>query len=207
MAAPSPWTVDGALSKGKARGAGLIFVLCVVLVALAFMPFHLETVIYMVLLIASMLSGYLDDASDTAWNEYKKGLIDFVIALVAGVTYLNFNGCGLYAEQLASYVTATAVFVGALLAYLWVNAKPSTVLMGDAGSRAMGFFLALLALKSAHPFAFLLAAAVFIVDGSLGIVKISLKRFLHISVLKNTLTPTTPASVWAGATSRWCSAG
>ena len=61
--------------------------------------------------------------------------------------------------------------------------------MGDAGSRAMGFFLALLALKSAHPFAFLLAAAVFIVDGSLGIVKISLKRFLHISVLKNTLTP------------------
>ena len=95
----------------------------------------------------------------------------------------------LYADQLASYVTATAVFVGALLAYLWVNAKPSTVLMGDAGSRAMGFFLALLALKSAHPFAFLLAAAVFIVDGSLGIVKISLKRFLHISVLKNTLTP------------------
>ena len=236
------FAVDGALSKGKARGAGLIVVLCVVLVALAFMPFHLETLIYMVLLIASMLSGYLDDASDTAWNEYKKGLIDFVIAVVAGVTYLNFNGCGvrflqwyfvlpypvyllliviliwasinvvnctdgvdglsaslavvsmgtfalLYADQLASYVTATAVFVGALLAYLWVNAKPSTVLMGDAGSRAMGFFLALLALKSAHPFAFLLAAAVFIVDGSLGIVKISLKRFLHISVLKNTLTP------------------
>ena len=189
-----------------------------------------------------MLSGYLDDASDTAWDEYKKGLIDLVIAVVAGVTYLNFNGCGvqflqwhfllpypvyllliviliwasinvvnctdgvdglsaslavvsmgtfalLYGEQLGSYVTATAVFVGALLAYLWVNAKPSTVLMGDAGSRAMGFFLALLALKSGHPFAFLLAAAVFIVDGSLGILKISLKRFLKISILKNTLTP------------------
>ena len=236
------FAVDGALSKGKARGAGLIFVLCIVLVALAFMPFHLETVIYMVLLIASMLSGYLDDASDTAWNEYKKGLIDFVIAAVAGVTYLNFNGCGvrflswyfvlpypvyllliiiliwasinvvnctdgvdglsaslavvsmgtfamLYGEYLGSYVTATVVFVGALLAYLWSNAKPSTVLMGDAGSRAMGFFLAVLALKSGHPFAFLLAAMVFILDGSLGIIKISLKRFLHISVLKNTLTP------------------
>ena len=88
------YAVNGALSKGKARGAGLIFVLCIVLVSLAFMPFHLETVIYMVLLIASMLSGYLDDASETAWNEYKKGLIDFVIAAVAGVTYLNFNGCG-----------------------------------------------------------------------------------------------------------------
>jgi phospho-N-acetylmuramoyl-pentapeptide-transferase len=40
-----------------------------------------------------------------------------------------------------------------------------------------------------HPFAFLLAALVFIVDGSLGILKISFKRFLHISILKNTLTP------------------
>ena len=211
------YAVDGALSKGKARGAGLIFVLCIVLVSLAFMPFHLETVIYMILLIASMLSGYLDDASDTAWNEYKKGLIDFVIAAVAGITYLNFNGCGVqflswyfvlpYPVYLlliiiliwasinvvnctdGSYVTATVVFIGSLLAYLWSNAKPSSVLMGDAGSRAMGFFLALLALKSSHPFAFLLAAAVFILDGSLGIIKISLKRFLHISVLKNTLTP------------------
>ena len=61
--------------------------------------------------------------------------------------------------------------------------------MGDAGSRAMGFFLAILALKCGHPFAFLLAALVFIVDGSLGIIKISLKRFLHISILKNTRTP------------------
>ena len=43
--------------------------------------------------------------------------------------------------------------------------------------------------KSSHPFAFLLAALVFIVDGSLGILKISFKRFLHISILKNTLTP------------------
>ena len=236
------FAVDGALSRGKARGAGLIFVLCVVLVSLAFVPFHMEYLIYMVLLVASMLSGYLDDAADTAWGEYKKGLIDFVVAAVAGVTYLNFNGCGvhflrwyfvlpypvyllliviliwasinvvnctdgvdglsagvgvvsmgtfalLYGEYLGAYVTAAAVFAGALLAYLWSNAKPSSVLMGDAGSRAMGFFLAVLALKSGHPFAYLLAALVFIVDGSLGILKISLKRFLHISILKNTLTP------------------
>ena len=94
-----------------------------------------------------------------------------------------------YWEELRDYATAGIVFIGALLAYLWQNAKPSTLLMGDAGSRAMGFFLAVLALKSSHPFAFLLAALVFIVDGSLGILKISFKRFLHISILKNTLTP------------------
>lgn len=236
------FAVDGELSKGKARGSGLIFVLCIALVSLAFVPFRTEYLIYTVLLVASMLSGYLDDAAEKAWNEYKKGLIDLAIAVVAGVTYLNFNGCGVqllgweftlpypvyllliviliwasinvvnctdgvdglsasvgivsigtflmaYQSQLGAYTTVGAVFIGALLAYLWANAKPSSLLMGDAGSRAMGFFLALLALKSGHPFAFLLAGAVFIVDGSLGIIKISLKRFLHIWVLKNTLTP------------------
>jgi phospho-N-acetylmuramoyl-pentapeptide-transferase len=236
------FAVDGALSKGKARGSGLIFVLCIVLVSLAFMPFRIEYLIYAVLLVASMLSGYLDDAAETAWNEYKKGIIDFAIAALTGVTFLNFNSStvtllgltfsipypiylllaviliwtsinvvnctdgvdGLsasvaivtmgtfvlaFGEQLGDYVTATLVFIGSLLAYLWFNAKPSSVLMGDAGSRAMGFFIALLAMKSGHPFAFLLAALVFIVDGSLGILKISLKRFLHIWILKNTLTP------------------
>ena len=86
------FAVNGELSKGKARGSGLIFVLCIALVTLAVVPFKVEYLIYTVLLIASMLSGYFDDASETAWNEYKKGLIDFVIAAVAGVTYLNFNG-------------------------------------------------------------------------------------------------------------------
>jgi phospho-N-acetylmuramoyl-pentapeptide-transferase len=236
------FAVNGELSKGKARGSGLIFVLCIALVTLAVVPLRTEYIIYTVLLIASMLSGYFDDASEVAWNEYKKGLIDLVIAIVAGVTYLNFNSTAVhflnwsfaipyplylvlivvliwasinvvnctdgvdglsaslavvsigtfllaYGKELGDYATAAIVFIGALLAYLWMNAKPSTLLMGDAGSRAMGFFLAVLALKSGHPFSFLLVALVFIVDGSLGILKISFKRFLHISILKNTLTP------------------
>ena len=63
------FAVDGELSKGKARGSGLIFVLCIALVSLAFVPFRTEYLIYTVLLVASMLSGYLDDAAEKAWNE------------------------------------------------------------------------------------------------------------------------------------------
>ena len=179
------FAVNGELSKGKARGSGLIFVLCIALVTLAVMPFRAEYLIYTILLIGSMFSGYFDDASETAWNEYKKGLIDFVIALVAGATYLNFNSttvCFLhwsfaipyplylfliivliwasinvvnctdgvdglsaslavvsigtfllaYGDELGEYATAGIIFIGALLAYLWSNAKPSTLLMGDA---------------------------------------------------------------------------
>ena len=113
-----------------------------------------------------------------------------------------------YKTELAEYGTAGVVFMGALLAYLWSNAKPSSLLMGDAGSRAMGFFIAMLSLKCGHPFAFLLAAIVFIVDGSLGILKISLKRFLHISILKTPapLCTTTPARIsWSDeqVVARW----
>ncbi len=236
------FAVNGALSKGKARGAGLLFVICMALVSLAFVPFSIEILIYMVLMLASMLSGYLDDAADKPWNEYKKGLIDFIIAIVAGATYLYFNGTtvhflawsfelpylvylllsvvliwaainvvnctdgvdGLsgvlsmvtmgtfllaFGEELGWFSTVVLVVMASVAAYLWRNASPSTVMMGDAGSRALGFFVALLSMKSGHPFAFLLAAIVFILDGGLGILKISLKRFLKIWILKETRTP------------------
>jgi phospho-N-acetylmuramoyl-pentapeptide-transferase len=84
---------------------------------------------------------------------------------------------------------ANLIFVAVLLSYLYFNSKPSSMLMGDAGSRALGFYLAVVAMKSGHPFAYILLALVIIVDGGIGLVKIFLKRFLKISILKNTLTP------------------
>lgn len=81
------------------------------------------------------------------------------------------------------------LFAVCLLGYLWYNATPSKLLMGDAGSRAMGIFIALTALKSHSPFLYLLAAAVLIVDGGLGLVKVSLIRFLKIHILTNVTTP------------------
>ncbi len=61
--------------------------------------------------------------------------------------------------------------------------------MGDAGSRAMGIFIAIAVLKMHSPFMYLLVAAVLIADGGLGLVKVSLLRFLKIHILKNTITP------------------
>ena len=114
------FAVNGALSKGKARGSGLIFVLCIALVSLAFLPFKVEYVIYTILLIASMLSGYFDDAAETAWNEYKKGIIDFAIAIVAGVTYLNFNGCGVNFLQW-SFTLPYAVYLLLIVILIWTS--------------------------------------------------------------------------------------
>ncbi len=81
------------------------------------------------------------------------------------------------------------LFAVCLLGYLWYNATPSLLLMGDAGSRAMGIFIAIAALKCKSPFIYILAALMLIIDGGLGLVKVSLLRFLKIHILKNTTTP------------------
>lgn len=240
------FAVNGALSQGKPRGAGIIFVLVHILVVLLFLPVDKELIIYMIMLMAAMLSGYLDDAAKTPWGEYKKGLIDLVIALVVGITYVNFNSSKLYIAisgatvtihpviyvilaviliwaainvvnctdgvdglsatlalvTLAAfylvfnklcnnslYCTVILSFALCLIGYLWYNASPSKLLMGDAGSRAIGLFIAILALKSGSPLLFIPLAFVFIVDGGLGLIKVSLLRFLKIHIMKNIRTP------------------
>lgn len=113
--------------------------------------------------------------------------VDGLCASVCSVTLCSFGV--LCSEALGKYAMAAFLFIAVLFAYLYFNTSPSSMLMGDAGSRALGFFLAVTALKSQRPFLYLLLAGVVIVDGGLGLAKIFLKRFLKISILKNTRTP------------------
>jgi phospho-N-acetylmuramoyl-pentapeptide-transferase len=61
--------------------------------------------------------------------------------------------------------------------------------MGDAGSRAMGLFISIAILKTGCPFLYIPVALVMILDGGLGILKVSLIRFFKIHILKNVRTP------------------
>ncbi|HIS63591.1 MAG TPA: phospho-N-acetylmuramoyl-pentapeptide-transferase [Candidatus Scybalomonas excrementigallinarum] len=238
------FAINGQLSKGKPRGAGIIFVITFIIVSLIFVPIEKEYVIYCILLFAAMLTGYLDDRAETPWGELKKGILDFAIALMTAITFVNFNpeyvgfywfgkfieipvivyiilaiiliwvsinvtNCSDGVDGLSSnmsiitllsiamifiksgsvYANITLILVACLLGYLWFNVTPSKLLMGDAGSRAIGFFIAVLMMKSFHPFLYLLAGFMLIVDGGLGLIKVSLLRFLHIHILKNVRTP------------------
>ncbi|MBR1854090.1 MAG: phospho-N-acetylmuramoyl-pentapeptide-transferase [Lachnospiraceae bacterium] len=81
------------------------------------------------------------------------------------------------------------LFVACLLGYLWYNATPSKLMMGDAGSRAMGLMIAIAILKTGCPFLYIPVALVLILDGGLGLVKVFLLRFLKIHIFKNTRMP------------------
>ena len=237
---------DGALSAGKPRGAGIIFVLTFVVAALLFAQMNVEISIYLILIVVEMFTGYFDDAADKPWGEYLKGFLDLAVAVVVALVYLHYNpstitfaitgtqitippvvfailtvvlvwasinvtNCSDGVDGLSgtlTIITLMTIFVldnvlgvddgfnfcillfsVCLLGYLWYNATPSKLLMGDAGSRAMGIFIAIAVLKMHSPFMYLLVAAVLIVDGGLGLIKVSLLRFLKIHILKNVTTP------------------
>lgn len=237
---------DGKLSAGKPRGAGFIFVLVFMVTGLVFGAFTRENIIYIILLAAAMLTGFLDDCAKTPWGEYKKGMLDLIIAIVVAVTFLNFNtntiniigtdisvtihpvlygilvvilvwtsinvtNCADGVDGLSGTLTLvtlgtvymvghvlgkggdfsylTLVFMACILGYLWFNATPSLLMMGDAGSRAMGLFIAIAVLKTESPIVYIPAAIVLILDGGLGLIKVALLRFLKIKILKNTRTP------------------
>ena len=190
---------DGALSAGKPRGAGIIFVLTFVVSALLFGKMNKEIIIYLVLIVIEMFTGFFDDAAEKPWGEYLKGILDLAVAVVVAISYLHYNSSEITLMSVFvldnilkvndSFNYCILLFAVCLLGYLWYNATPSKLLMGDAGSRAMGIFIAIAVLKMHSPFMYLLVAAVLIADGGLGLVKVSLLRFLKIHILKNTITP------------------
>ena len=78
---------------------------------------------------------------------------------------------------------------GILMGYLWHNANPSSVLMGDAGSRALGFFIGVCVMVSGNPLLFLATSSIIFVNGGMGLLKVALKRFCHISIFENVRFP------------------
>jgi phospho-N-acetylmuramoyl-pentapeptide-transferase len=237
---------NGALSAGKPRGAGFLFIIAFVITTLIFGKINTEIVIYLILVTAAMMTGFLDDCAKSPWGEYKKGILDLIIAIMLAVTFLNFNDNTILIASINKYVTINPVVFGVLivilvwasinvtncsdgvdglsgtltiitlssiwlidfikgmdstfsytilifivciLGYLWFNATPSTMLMGDAGSRAMGLFISIAVLKMGSPILYLLLAGMLIVDGGLGLIKVALLRFLKVKILKNVRTP------------------
>lgn len=240
------FAVEGALSKGKVRGVGIVFVLVYIVTVILFDSIDREKLIYMFVIMCTMLTGYFDDRADKPWNEYVKGALDLILSVIVAVTYLlvhgnvfliaypwnvsvripyvlagilivalvwasiNVTNCTDGVDGLSATLTIITLgsfalvmehtgavgeimyivyFIAALVAYLWFNANPSSMLMGDAGSRAMGMLIAITTLLCGYPLLYIPFAIVMIFDGGLGLIKVALLRFLKIKILANVRCP------------------
>lgn len=244
------FAVEGILSKGKPRGAGFIFILVFITAVLLFssvfkmaLGYMVEILVYLALIFAEMITGFLDDKAEKPWSRLKKGMLDLFVSIALAFTYIYSNSTSVYVldyelvlpiwlmgiiivgvcwmminvtncadgvDGLSSTLVMTSLtsflianeaggtfghmhgfryllvfFIGALLAYLMFNAGPSILMMGDAGSRAMGIFLCITALKSGHLLLLIPFTIVIILDGGLGLFKVAMikitrkKDFLH----------------------------
>lgn len=79
--------------------------------------------------------------------------------------------------------------VGCLAGYMWYNAHPSTILMGDAGSRAIGLLLGVLVISTGNPFIIFIVAGVLLVNGGTGLIKVALLRFFKIGIFRKIRFP------------------
>jgi phospho-N-acetylmuramoyl-pentapeptide-transferase len=79
--------------------------------------------------------------------------------------------------------------VGVLMGYLWHNAFPSKVLMGDAGSRALGFFIGVCVIIAGNPFLLLMTSGMILINGGTGLLKIALLRFFKIRIFHTVRFP------------------
>ena len=229
------FAVAGEKSKGKIRGAGVVMMPIFAVLSIVGSRFAVPDICFGAIIILAMLTGYLDDRSETPWSELKKGIADLVECLLAAAVIVIFEpeavclrfagsvvevskplyvvlaafflwlminafNCtdgidgllsGLSINSMAAAVICAfllgtqekvlgpaAVMTAVLLGYLLLNTEPSTVLMGDAGSRPLGLFAGILFLRMGNALLAIPLCIVILLDGLLGLVKLTVLRVL-----------------------------
>jgi phospho-N-acetylmuramoyl-pentapeptide-transferase len=97
---------------------------------------------------------------------YLSGRVDFS-------SYLNI----MYIPNLGELVIFCTAFVGACLGFLWYNAYPAQVFMGDTGSLSMGGIIAVLALAVRKELMIPLLCGIFLVENLSVVVQVSYFKY------------------------------
>lgn len=100
---------------------------------------------------------------------------DGLDSLAGWVTAFGFAAYGVIAflQQQIYLVTFCFIMVGALLAFLWYNAHPAELFMGDVGSLALGSTLAVVALMSGQWLLLPLVGIIFVAEAVSVILQVS----------------------------------
>jgi phospho-N-acetylmuramoyl-pentapeptide-transferase len=101
------------------------------------------------------------------------GLFAWVSGNIIFADYLNV----MYIPQVSEVVVFVAAFVGALVGFLWYNAFPAQVFMGDTGSLTIGGIIAVLALIVRKELLIPVLCGVFLIENLSVILQVSYFKF------------------------------
>jgi phospho-N-acetylmuramoyl-pentapeptide-transferase len=150
---------------------------------LPFVPVEYTWVIYVlvVILIITFISNgaNITDGIDglAAGTSAIIGLSLAILAYLSGridfSSYLNI----MYIPNLAELVIFCTAFVGACLGFLWYNAYPAQVFMGDTGSLSLGGIIAVLALAVRKELLLPLLCGIFVIENLSVIIQVSYFKY------------------------------
>lgn len=98
------------------------------------------------------------------------GVISFVAFALVVLSYLKGNYILanrfnlVFIEQAGELTVFTSSLMGAILGFLWYNAYPAQIFMGDTGSLALGGILAMLAILLQEELFFVIVGAIFVAE-------------------------------------------
>ena len=96
---------------------------------------------------------------------------------IAGISWLRSGDPGMRSDSLLDLATLAAALIGGTIGFLWYNAFPAEVFMGDTGSHALGGAIAGFAIVTDTEILLLLIGGIFVIEVlSLIIQVVSFKR-------------------------------
>jgi len=106
-------------------------------------------------------------------------LVFMVIAYLTGRTdytsYLQIH----YIAGAGEMAIMCGALIGATLGFLWFNAHPAKVFMGDTGSLALGGFLGAIAVATKHELILAVAGGIFVVEALSDIIQVGSYKLRH----------------------------
>ncbi|MCL4531788.1 MAG: phospho-N-acetylmuramoyl-pentapeptide-transferase [Actinobacteria bacterium] len=116
-----------------------------------------------------------------AGTAHAVNLTDGLDGLAGGTAAVAFACYGIiaYLQHQAYLVTFCFTMVGATLAFLWYNAHPAQVFMGDTGSLTLGATLATVALMTGHVLLLPIIGMVFVVEAVSVMAQVAYFKLTH----------------------------
>lgn len=90
--------------------------------------------------------------------------------LVGNVRWAEYLGIG-YVPGVGELAVFCAAIVAGIFVFLWFNAAPATIYMGDTGSLALGGALGATALLTGHPLLLIISGGVFVIETGTAIIQ------------------------------------
>ena len=159
-------------------------------------PISVNKIVY-VIVCTVMIWTSINTTNCTDGVDGLSGTLVLIALLTLGCVFYFIFGHKDIAEYLlvphftfgAKWAVMIFALAGVVMGYLWHNAFPSQCLMGDAGSRALGFFIGVCVMAGGNPFMILATSLIIFINGGMGLLKVFLLRFFKIKIFSTIRFP------------------